>query len=108
MAKSGESALNLEQEIKKRRTFAIISHPDAGKTTITEKLLLYGGAIQMAGTVKAKRSKKFASSDWMEIERKRGISVTSSVMSFPYQGCAINLIDTPGHQDFSEDTYRTL
>lgn len=100
--------MNLDQEIKKRRTFAIISHPDAGKTTITEKLLLYGGAIQMAGTVKAKRSKKFATSDWMELEKQRGISVTSSVMSFPYGDCAINLIDTPGHQDFSEDTYRTL
>ncbi len=100
--------MTLEQEIKKRRTFAIISHPDAGKTTITEKLLLYGGAIQMAGTVKAKRSKKFATSDWMELEKQRGISVTSSVMSFPYKDCAINLIDTPGHQDFSEDTYRTL
>ena len=100
--------MNLENEIKKRRTFAIISHPDAGKTTITEKLLLYGGAIQMAGTVKAKRSKKFATSDWMELEKQRGISVTSSVMSFPYETCSINLIDTPGHQDFSEDTYRTL
>lgn len=100
--------MNIEQEITRRRTFAIISHPDAGKTTITEKLLLYGGAIQMAGTVKAKRSKKFATSDWMELEKQRGISVTSSVMSFPYEDCAINLIDTPGHQDFSEDTYRTL
>jgi peptide chain release factor 3 len=98
----------LIDEIKKRRTFAIISHPDAGKTTLTEKLLLYGGAIQMAGTVKAKRSKKFATSDWMELEKQRGISVTSSVMNFPYGGCEINLIDTPGHQDFSEDTYRTL
>lgn len=96
------------REIAKRRTFAIISHPDAGKTTLTEKLLLYGGAIQMAGTVKAKRSKKFATSDWMEIEKQRGISVTSSVMKFPYAGHEINLIDTPGHQDFSEDTYRTL
>ena len=99
---------SLESEIKKRRTFAIISHPDAGKTTLTEKLLLYGGAIQMAGAVKAKRSKKFATSDWMEMEKKRGISVTSSVMNFPYDGHEINLIDTPGHQDFSEDTYRTL
>lgn len=97
-----------QREIAKRRTFAIISHPDAGKTTLTEKLLLYGGAIQMAGTVKAKRSKKFATSDWMEIEKQRGISVTSSVMNFPYGGHEINLIDTPGHQDFSEDTYRTL
>ena len=98
----------VDKEITRRRTFAIISHPDAGKTTITEKLLLYGGAIQMAGTVKAKRSKKFATSDWMEIEKQRGISVTSSVMNFPYNGHEINLIDTPGHQDFSEDTYRTL
>jgi peptide chain release factor 3 len=95
-------------EIAKRRTFAIISHPDAGKTTMTEKLLLYGGAINMAGSVKAKRSKKFATSDWMELEKQRGISVTSSVMKFPYMGCEMNLIDTPGHQDFSEDTYRTL
>jgi peptide chain release factor 3 len=98
----------LDKEIARRRTFAIISHPDAGKTTLTEKLLLYGGAIQLAGTVKAKRSKKFATSDWMEIEKQRGISVTSSVMKFPYDGHEINLIDTPGHQDFSEDTYRTL
>ncbi len=97
-----------KKEIDRRRTFAIISHPDAGKTTITEKLLLYGGAIQMAGTVKAKRSKKFATSDWMELEKKRGISVSSSVMNFPYDGHSINLIDTPGHEDFSEDTYRTL
>ncbi|MFK7872428.1 MAG: peptide chain release factor 3 [Oligoflexales bacterium] len=94
--------------IQKRRTFAIISHPDSGKTTMTEKLLLYGGAIQMAGSVKAKRSKKFATSDWMELEKQRGISVTSSVMHFPYQDHAMNLIDTPGHADFSEDTYRTL
>lgn len=99
---------NIEKEIEKRRTFAIISHPDAGKTTLTEKLLLYGGAIQLAGTVKAKRSKKFATSDWMELEKQRGISVTSSVMKFSYLGAEINLIDTPGHQDFSEDTYRTL
>ncbi|NRA46116.1 MAG: peptide chain release factor 3 [Oligoflexales bacterium] len=100
--------MNLDKEIKRRRTFAIISHPDAGKTTITEKLLLYGGAIQLAGTVKAKRSKKFATSDWMELEKQRGISVTSSVMKFPYKDHEINLIDTPGHEDFSEDTYRTL
>src|SRR3954470_6128629 len=98
----------LEKEVLRRRTFAIISHPDAGKTTITEKLLLYGGAIQLAGTVKAKRSKKFATSDWMELEKQRGISVTSSVMKFPYCGHEFNLIDTPGHEDFSEDTYRTL
>ncbi len=102
------SQTELRRDIDKRRSFAIISHPDAGKTTLTEKLLLYGGAIQMAGTVKAKRSKKFATSDWMEIEKQRGISVTSSVMKFPYGGFEINLIDTPGHQDFSEDTYRTL
>jgi peptide chain release factor 3 len=100
--------MTIEKETAKRRTFAIISHPDAGKTTITEKLLLYGGAIKMAGTVKAKRSKKFATSDWMELEKQRGISVTSSVMAFPYKDCKINLIDTPGHEDFSEDTYRTL
>jgi peptide chain release factor 3 len=98
----------ITKEISRRRTFAIISHPDAGKTTMTEKLLLYGGAINLAGTVKAKRSKKFATSDWMELEKQRGISVTSSVMSFPYLDYKINLIDTPGHQDFSEDTYRTL
>ncbi len=96
------------EQIKNRRTFAIISHPDAGKTTITEKLLLYGGAINMAGSVKAKKSKKHATSDWMELEKQRGISVTSSVMAFPYKKHVINLIDTPGHQDFSEDTYRTL
>ncbi len=97
-----------KKDIDLRRTFAIISHPDAGKTTMTEKLLLYGGAIQMAGSVKAKRSKKFATSDWMELEKQRGISVTSSVMNFPYKEHQMNLIDTPGHQDFSEDTYRTL
>ncbi len=99
---------NAKREIERRRTFAIISHPDAGKTTLTEKLLLYGGAIQMAGMVKAKRSRRFATSDWMELEKQRGISVTSSVMKFPYEGHEMNLIDTPGHQDFSEDTYRTL
>jgi len=97
-----------ENEIPRRRTFAIISHPDAGKTTMTEKLLLYGGAINLAGSVKAKKSKKFATSDWMELEKQRGISVTSSVMKFSYLDHEINLIDTPGHQDFSEDTYRTL
>jgi peptide chain release factor 3 len=102
------TAGELNKEILRRRTFAIISHPDAGKTTTTEKLLLYGGAIQMAGSVKAKRGKKFATSDWMELEKQRGISVTSSVMKFGYNDCEINLIDTPGHQDFSEDTYRTL
>jgi len=95
-------------EINKRRTFAIISHPDAGKTTLTEKLLLYGGAIRMAGSVKARKAEKHATSDWMEIEKQRGISVTSSVMAFDYNGFRINILDTPGHQDFSEDTYRTL
>ena len=96
------------QEIARRRTFAIISHPDAGKTTLTEKLLLYGGAIQSAGSVKGKSGDRHAASDWMEIERTRGISVTSSVLQFEYGGSCINILDTPGHQDFSEDTYRTL
>lgn len=91
-----------------RRTFAIISHPDAGKTTITEKLLLYGGAIQLAGTVKGRKAARHATSDWMEMEKERGISVTTSVMQFPYKDCIFNLLDTPGHEDFSEDTYRTL
>jgi peptide chain release factor 3 len=95
-------------EIARRRTFAIISHPDAGKTTLTEKLLLFGGAIQLAGTVKGRKAARHATSDWMEIEKQRGISVTSSVMQFPYQDKIINLLDTPGHEDFSEDTYRTL
>ena len=95
-------------EIKKRRTFAIISHPDAGKTTLTEKFLLYGGAIAQAGVVKGKKNSRAATSDWMEIEKQRGISVTSSVMQFQYNGYCINILDTPGHQDFSEDTYRTL
>ncbi|WP_035292109.1 peptide chain release factor 3 [Clostridium sp. KNHs214] len=99
---------DLRKEIERRRTFAIISHPDAGKTTLTEKLLLYGGAIRMAGSVKARKTAKHAVSDWMEIEKQRGISVTSSVMQFNYQGNCINILDTPGHQDFSEDTYRTL
>ena len=99
---------DLFNEIDKRRTFAIISHPDAGKTTLTEKLLLYGGAINLAGSVKGKRTAKHAVSDWMEIEKQRGISVTSSVLQFKYKGYCINILDTPGHQDFSEDTYRTL
>ena len=98
----------LEQEIRRRRTFAIISHPDAGKTTLTEKFLLYGGAIAQAGAVKGKKNSRAAVSDWMEIEKQRGISVTSSVLQFQYQGYCINILDTPGHQDFSEDTYRTL
>ena len=99
---------NLSDEVNKRRTFAIISHPDAGKTTLTEKLLLFGGAIQIAGTVKARKSSRHATSDWMELEKQRGISVTSSVMQFPYADHIVNLLDTPGHADFSEDTYRTL
>ena len=98
----------LKKEIERRRTFAIISHPDAGKTTLTEKLLLYGGAIQLAGSVKGKATARHAVSDWMELEKQRGISITSSVMQFEYEGYCINILDTPGHQDFSEDTYRTL
>ena len=97
----------LREEISRRRTFAIISHPDAGKTTLTEKFLLYGGAIAQAGEVKGKRARA-ATSDWMEIEKQRGISVTSSVLQFQHDGYCINILDTPGHQDFSEDTYRTL
>ncbi|APQ95738.1 peptide chain release factor 3 [Clostridium botulinum] len=99
---------DLREKIETRRTFAIISHPDAGKTTLTEKLLLYGGAIRLAGSVKARKASRHATSDWMEIEKQRGISVTSSVMQFNYEGYCINILDTPGHQDFSEDTYRTL
>src|SRR5688500_1832761 len=95
-------------EIRKRRTFAIISHPDAGKTTLTEKLLLFGGAIQTAGAVKSNKIKKTATSDFMEIEKQRGISVATSVMGFDYKECKINILDTPGHKDFAEDTYRTL
>ncbi len=98
----------LPAEVARRRTFAIISHPDAGKTTLTEKLLLYGGAIRQAGSVKARKAARHATSDWMEIEKQRGISVTSSAMQFDFDGFRINILDTPGHQDFSEDTYRTL
>ena len=98
----------IEKEVNRRKTFAIISHPDAGKTTLTEKLLLFGGAIRLAGTVKGRKTNKYAVSDWMQIEKERGISVTSSVLNFDYNGYRINILDTPGHQDFSEDTYRTL
>jgi peptide chain release factor 3 len=98
----------ITNQINARRTFAIISHPDAGKTTLTEKLLLFGGAIQLAGTVKGRKAARHATSDWMRLEQQRGISVTSSVMQFPYRDCIVNLLDTPGHEDFSEDTYRTL
>ncbi|HIP76788.1 MAG TPA: peptide chain release factor 3, partial [Psychromonas hadalis] len=96
------------EEVNSRRTFAIISHPDAGKTTITEKVLLFGNALQKAGTVKGKKSGQHAKSDWMEMEKERGISITTSVMQFPYNDAVVNLLDTPGHEDFSEDTYRTL
>ena len=102
------SSNKLQQKIAKRRVLAIISHPDAGKTTITEKLLLFGKVIQIAGTVKGKKSNRHVTSDWMAMEQQRGISVTSSVMQFPYKDCVINLLDTPGHEDFSEDTYRVL
>ena len=95
-------------EIERRRTFAIIAHPDAGKTSLTEKLLLFGGQIQVAGAVKSNKIKKTATSDWMDIEKQRGISVTTSVMEFDYRDYKINILDTPGHQDFAEDTYRTL
>lgn len=105
---STELQTELQAAVERRRNFAIISHPDAGKTTLTEKLLLYGGAIHEAGAVKARRTQRKATSDWMEMEQQRGISITSTVLQFEYQGCQINLLDTPGHQDFSEDTYRTL
>lgn len=105
---STDTKQKMIEEVQKRRTFAIISHPDAGKTTLTEKLLLFGGAIRLAGTVKGRKASKHATSDWMEIEKQRGISVTSSVMQFDYEGHRVNILDTPGHQDFSEDTYRTL
>src|SRR5580693_4145694 len=99
---------DIRAEVARRRTFAIISHPDAGKTTLTEKLLLYGGALQLAGSVTARKNQSASASDWMELERKRGISVSSTVLQFDYQGHRINLLDTPGHKDFSEDTYRVL
>ncbi|HST43937.1 MAG TPA: peptide chain release factor 3, partial [Luteimonas sp.] len=99
---------DVSAESARRRTFAIISHPDAGKTTLTEKLLLFGGAIQMAGSVKSRKTTRHATSDWMALEKERGISVTSSVMQFPYGDCIVNLLDTPGHADFGEDTYRVL
>src|SRR5687768_15701970 len=102
--KSDEAA----REIARRRTFAIISHPDAGKTTLTEKFLLYGGAVQLAGSVTARKSQRATTSDWMELEKQRGISVSSTVLQFEYGGCVVNLLDTPGHKDFSEDTYRVL
>ena len=100
--------MSKKKETQRRRTFGIISHPDAGKTTLTEKLLLFGGAIQVAGAVKSNKIKRHATSDFMEIERQRGISVATSVMAFPYRGLRINILDTPGHKDFAEDTYRTL
>src|SRR5687767_4213581 len=99
---------SLQAEVARRRTFAIISHPDAGKTTLTEKLLLYGGAVQLAGSVSARKTQRHAASDWMALEQERGISISSTVLAFPYHGYQVNLLDTPGHQDFSEDTYRTL
>src|SRR5439155_228964 len=99
---------SIEKQIARRRTFAIISHPDAGKTTLTEKFLLYGGALQLAGSVTARKNQRATTSDWMELERQRGISVSSTVLQFDYRGFCVNLLDTPGHKDFSEDTYRVL
>lgn len=107
-AKEGAVARNLREEVERRRTFAIISHPDAGKTTLTEKLLLFGGAVREAGAVRSRRAEKHATSDWLELEKQRGISVSSSVMHFDHDGFRVNILDTPGHKDFSEDTYRTL
>src|SRR6476620_1605616 len=107
-ARQSTQSNTLAHEVERRRTFAIISHPDAGKTTLTEKLLLFGGAIQLAGQVKAKADRRNTRSDWMSIERERGISVVTSVMTFEHGGHVFNLLDTPGHADFSEDTYRTL
>src|SRR3982750_848446 len=104
-AKAGQQ---LDFEVNRRRTFAIISHPDAGKTTLTEKLLLYAGAVNQAGSVRAGKNQRSATSDWMAMEQQRGISITSTVIQFEYEGCIFNLLDTPGHRDFSEDTYRTL
>ena len=100
--------MSFEQEISRRRTFAIISHPDAGKTTLTEKLLLYGGAVALAGSVTARKNQRATTSDWMELEKQRGISISSTVLQFEYKGSVVNLLDTPGHKDFSEDTYRVL
>ncbi|PZQ78655.1 MAG: peptide chain release factor 3, partial [Ancylobacter novellus] len=107
-ALSNSVASPIALEVARRRTFAIISHPDAGKTTLTEKLLLFGGAIQLAGQVRAKKDRRSTRSDWMAIERERGISVATSVMTFEFEDHVFNLLDTPGHEDFSEDTYRTL
>src|SRR6056297_2967551 len=108
MSEKIQTRMSFKKEIDRRRTFAIVSHPDAGKTTLTEKFLLFGGAINVAGAVKSNKIKKTATSDFMEIERQRGISVATSVMGFEYRGKQVNILDTPGHQDFAEDTYRTL
>ncbi len=108
MESTEKNRQSLEREIERRRTFAIIAHPDAGKTTLTEKLLLYGGAIHLAGHVRARKDRRSTRSDWMALEKDRGISISSAALQFEYQGFLVNLLDTPGHQDFSEDTYRTL